>query len=396
MAAGLGFKTFTTGEVLTAADTNGYLMQGVLVFASSAARAAAITSPQEGQYSFLKDTNSTEYYDGAAWVSASGSSGSSNVAGKNGVLNSAMNVWQRGTSISLAASTAYTSGFTADRWQTSTAANQATTVARQPTGDTTNLPDIQYAMRFQRNSGQTGTTGYSITQSFETINSVPFAGKTVTMSFYARAGATAISSGATTLTQYLYTGTGTDQNIFAGFTGSATPINSAKTLTATWQRFTTSATLASTTTQIAPVFVWTPIGTAGATDYIEITGVQVEIAASASAYSPNTSTYQTELAACQRYYVDLGNCTFHAYSVTGVIGPRFPVTMRTTPTITLAYGGVTDRMYNLDNGTTKDLVSNYVIATTQQVSNWYTSNPASWATAKGEGWATTVKASAEL
>jgi hypothetical protein len=70
MAAGLGFKTFTTGEVLTAADTNGYLMQGVLVFASSAARAAAITSPQEGQYSYLKDTNSTEYYDGAAWVGA--------------------------------------------------------------------------------------------------------------------------------------------------------------------------------------------------------------------------------------------------------------------------------------------------------------------------------------
>ena len=70
MAAGLGFKTFTTGEVLTAADTNGYLMQGVLVFASSAARAAAVTSPQEGQYSYLKDTNATEYYDGSAWVGA--------------------------------------------------------------------------------------------------------------------------------------------------------------------------------------------------------------------------------------------------------------------------------------------------------------------------------------
>ena len=70
MAAGLGFKTFTTGEVLTAADTNGYLMQGVLVFASAAARASAITSPQEGQYTFLKDTNSTEYYDGAAWIAA--------------------------------------------------------------------------------------------------------------------------------------------------------------------------------------------------------------------------------------------------------------------------------------------------------------------------------------
>ena len=70
MAAGLGFKTFTTGEVLTAADTNGYLMQGVLVFASSAARASAITSPQEGQYSFLKDTDALEYYTGSAWVGA--------------------------------------------------------------------------------------------------------------------------------------------------------------------------------------------------------------------------------------------------------------------------------------------------------------------------------------
>ena len=70
MAAGLGFKTFTTGEVLTAADTNGYLMQGVLVFASSAARATAITSPQEGQYSYLKDTDALEYYSGSAWVGA--------------------------------------------------------------------------------------------------------------------------------------------------------------------------------------------------------------------------------------------------------------------------------------------------------------------------------------
>ena len=74
MAAGQGFKTFTTGEVLTAGDVNGYLMQGILVFASEAARNAAITSPQEGQFAFTKDTNSTWYYDGAAWV-ASGASG---------------------------------------------------------------------------------------------------------------------------------------------------------------------------------------------------------------------------------------------------------------------------------------------------------------------------------
>jgi len=74
MAAGLGFKTFVTGEVLTAGDTNGYLMQGINVFASTAARDAAITSPQEGQFAFTKDTNGLWYYDGAAWV-ASGATG---------------------------------------------------------------------------------------------------------------------------------------------------------------------------------------------------------------------------------------------------------------------------------------------------------------------------------
>lgn len=68
MAAGLGFKNFVSGDVLTAADTNGYLMQGVWVFANAAARSAAVTSPQEGNASFLKDTNALEIYDGAAWV----------------------------------------------------------------------------------------------------------------------------------------------------------------------------------------------------------------------------------------------------------------------------------------------------------------------------------------
>jgi hypothetical protein len=72
MAAGLGFKTFVSGDVLSAADTNGYLMQGVLVFANAAARDAAITSPQEGQCCYLKDTNATQYYSGSAWVAIGG------------------------------------------------------------------------------------------------------------------------------------------------------------------------------------------------------------------------------------------------------------------------------------------------------------------------------------
>jgi hypothetical protein len=75
MAAGLGFKEFTTGDVLTAADANGYLAsQVVMVFADSAARAAAITSPQEGMITFLKDTNATEYYSGSAYVAVGAAS----------------------------------------------------------------------------------------------------------------------------------------------------------------------------------------------------------------------------------------------------------------------------------------------------------------------------------
>ena len=68
MAAGLGFKDFATGEVLTSQDVDGYLMQGVWVFASAAARDAAVTSPQEGNFAYLKDTNVTTYYTGSAWA----------------------------------------------------------------------------------------------------------------------------------------------------------------------------------------------------------------------------------------------------------------------------------------------------------------------------------------
>jgi hypothetical protein len=46
-------------------------MQGVWVFDDATARTAAVASPEEGNMSFLKDTNSTEYYSGSAWVAVS-------------------------------------------------------------------------------------------------------------------------------------------------------------------------------------------------------------------------------------------------------------------------------------------------------------------------------------
>jgi hypothetical protein len=75
MAAGLGYIEFATGDVLTAAAANGYLAsQVVMVFADAAARTTAVTSPQEGMISYLKDTNATQYYSGSAWVSIGGGS----------------------------------------------------------------------------------------------------------------------------------------------------------------------------------------------------------------------------------------------------------------------------------------------------------------------------------
>lgn len=69
--AGAGKRTFIAGEVLTAAQVNDYLMdQAVMRFSGSAARAASITAPTEGMVTYLDDTNSLEFYDGAGWQPA--------------------------------------------------------------------------------------------------------------------------------------------------------------------------------------------------------------------------------------------------------------------------------------------------------------------------------------
>jgi hypothetical protein len=111
------------------------------------------------------------------------------------------------------------------------------------------------------------------------------------------------SSASNLLGSQVYTGTGTDQNLLTGgYTGSTLLSGATPTLTTTWQRFTQTATVSATATEITVLFTYTPVGTAGAADYFEVTGVQLEVGSTASAYAPNGATYQAELAACQRYY----------------------------------------------------------------------------------------------
>jgi hypothetical protein len=254
----------------------------------------------------------------------------------NPIINSAMDVWQRGTSF--AANYAYT----ADRWQAGRSGGTLNvTVSRQTTSDTTNLPFIQYCARVQRDSGVTTTNTNHFGQNFETVNSIPFVGKTVTLSFYARAGAN-FSSASSTMTATLANGTGTDQNYLTGqYTNANTVASYNATLTTTWQRFSFNGTVPTNATELAIQFSNVPVGTAGAADYFEITGVQLDIGSVALPFRRAGGTIQGELAACQRYYWRstpgtaygaYGACGFaRSTSVTKIPIP-YPVQMRVIPT----------------------------------------------------------------
>jgi hypothetical protein len=261
----------------------------------------------------------------------------------NPVINGGFDVWQRGTSLT---PTIGVATYTADRWQILLPANVASTISRQTTGDTTNLPNIEYCVRVQRNSGQTGTSAVGFAQSMETTNTRPFAGKAVTLSFYARAGAN-YSATSSALTVYLATGTGTDQNRLTGsYTGDSLTIAGTATLTTTWQRFVVTGTIPTTATEMAVYFSNTPTGTAGAADFYEVTGVQIDVgtwtASTAPTFRRSGGTLAGELAACQRYYWRSSAYGSQVSSVhgfgtaegTGTVGLmiKMPVTMRVTPT----------------------------------------------------------------
>ena len=263
-------------------------------------------------------------------------------AGKNGVINGAMEVWQRGTSAT--SPTATTAFYSADRWNFFRSVAGAT-LTQQLTSDTTNLPFIQYCIRVARDSGNTATNVIGLYQNFENVNSTEYVGKTITMSFYARKGAN-YSGG--TLDATVASGTGTNENQINGLTGSATVANSGVTLTTTWQRFSITGTVSSSAKQLGIKFLFNPTGTAGAADYYEITGVQLEAASTASPFQTATGTIQGELAACQRYYYRatagttygpvipnaMANSTSQIYSFI-----QMPVPMRITPT-SLDYSGI--------------------------------------------------------
>jgi len=261
----------------------------------------------------------------------SGVSVNENIAGKNFVINGGMDIWQRGTTFATGG------GYTADRWYCYASGN-----AVAETQVASGLTGFKYALQVQRNSGQTSTSAIYATQSIETLNTLPMAGQIVNLSFWAKCGAN-YSGTSNQLTVQLIAGTGTDQNVISGFTGATALFGNTVNLSTSWQRFTVqtnsflTASVASTYTQLGINFIEVPTGTAGANDWFQITGVQLEIAPQATPFSRAGGSIGGELALCQRYYYQtalgfLGVGSL-SNSSSADFGIRFPVTMRATPTM---------------------------------------------------------------
>lgn len=189
------------------------------------------------------------------------------------IANGGFEIWQRGTSIAVAAST---TAYTADRWYIKTGANQASTVSRQ----TGNVVRSQYAARVQRDSGQTGTGAMYFAMPLDTDELVRLREKQAVLSFNVSAGANwSPTSGE--LTYKVYCGTGSvAKRGSSAYTGETNPISGTVNLSqgqsATVYSSAISSAIGSGITQAEIQFTWTPTGTAGANDWFQIDDVQIE------------------------------------------------------------------------------------------------------------------------
>ena len=254
---------------------------------------------------------------------------------QNGVYNSSMDIAQRGTTFTTVSGVVYT----LDRWSSWASAVGSSLVTTQEAGTATS----RYSAKLRRSTGNTNTGGLYYFQSLETADSYRFQGQTVTLSFYAKAGAN-FSAASSILVSNVATGTGTDQILY-NYTGTVNNTQN-NTLTTSWQRFTQTVTLSASATEVSVSFLYTPVGTAGADDSFFVTGIQLEVGSVATSYNRMSGSIQGETSACQRYYVRLGannGGTTGAYSTYGngysttstdaSINITLPTTMRIPPTV---------------------------------------------------------------
>jgi len=250
---------------------------------------------------------------------------------RNRIINGDMRIDQR----SAGASYAITSSLygSCDRWGSLAGANGVWSQQRVTTGST----DFPFATRVQRTAGSTSTAFGYIGQVIETANCQDLAGQTVTLSFYATAGAN-FSATSSLINLTLDIGTGSDQgwaSLNAGtWTGYTAILNTTQAITTTRTRYSFTTTISSGINEIAIRFAAAGTGTAGANDWFQITGVQLEAGSTATDFERRP--IGTELALCQRYYeVIISQLCHNTAWATSYNQGFWKATKRVSPTITL-------------------------------------------------------------
>ena len=245
---------------------------------------------------------------------------------RNLIINPSGAVDQRGGSSTI-------NTYSVDRWRSFGGPGGFTISKRTDAGE-----GDGNAIRFHRTASNSQTSAMGIAQGIETRESKRLAGKPVTISFRARKGA---DWSPTNFDAKVYHGTGTDENP-VGMTGQASDIAvDDASLTTSFQTFVGSVTIPSNKTQVTLGFQWTPSGTAGANDYVDIREIQMEVGEVSSPVFEHRS-FGEEMALCQRYFFREGNVgeALH-YVTTGPTGGQrwyfqaLPVQMRKDPTDTI-------------------------------------------------------------
>lgn len=312
-------------------------------------------TPINGQIIYQTDTSEYLYYDTtySQWFQLAPQS-----AYRNLLINGGFEIWNRGAPTvprqwnPTSASVLTGVNYAADRWQMAQATSYATAFSQVQTANMLpgNLP-VGNAVRIGRGATSTPVTPFVMQQSIETKNLNQIAGKYLTLSFWLRFGQD-YSPTSKRIVVKIVTGTGTD-SVVGSFTGSTDVvtgnIDQGGLIYNVWNRYQVSipsgSALSSSITQLGVSFTVTPVGTAGANDWIDVTGVQLEVGTAATPYEK--TSYQALTAACQRYYYQLGTYPFgnSAFGIgyttstsNALITTPFPVTMRQAPTALLQSG----------------------------------------------------------
>ena len=254
------------------------------------------------------------------------------IRNKNLIINPSGSVDQRGGSSTI-------NTYSVDRWRSFGGPGGFTIsqITDAGEGDT-------YAIRFRRQPGDSQTNAMGIAQGLETVDSKTLAGKTLTISFRARKGA---DWSPTNFDAVVYHGTGTDENP-VGMTGQSSNVAvDDASLTTSFQTFSGSVTIPSNKTQVTLGFRWTPSGTAGANDYVDIREVKMEIGDTATDFE--SCSFGEELALCQRYFQSYNEPPARGTTSGGTadrMGFMLPVVMRVAPAVSFSgtlnwYDGVT-------------------------------------------------------